>query len=63
MLSSWVGVIRRYEGTTFLQNTGKHIVTQCHILEDRSPQAPKDYLMGQAVCVVPGFSLNQCYLS
>jgi len=25
-------------------------VTQCHIPEDLSPQAPKDYLMGQAVC-------------
>jgi len=50
MLSSWVGVTRRYEGTTFLQNIGKHIVTQCHIPKDLSPQAPKHYLMGLAVC-------------
>jgi len=25
-------------------------VTQCNILEELSPQAPKDYLMGPAVC-------------
>jgi len=49
MLSSWVGVNRRYEGTMFLQNTRKHVVTQYRIPEDLSPQAPKHYLMGQAV--------------
>jgi len=62
MLSRWVGVTRCYKGATFLQCTGKHVVTQHHVPEDLSPQASKDYLMGQAVCVVPGFSLSQCYL-
>jgi len=50
MLSSWVGVTRRYEGTTFLQNNGIHVMTQCHIPEDLRPQAPKHYLMGLVVC-------------
>jgi hypothetical protein len=49
MLSSWVGVTRRFEGTTVLQNIGKHAATQHNIPQNLSPQDQKDYFMGQAV--------------